>query len=153
MAVLSITQPDENTTYADIARALAGELNASFYVIKSSDLISKWVGSTEKQIAALFEEARKQDLSVIFIDEIDALMPDRTKGDMPSHENRMVNAMLQELDGFETKGGKQTLLFLGATNRPYSIDSAAGTNADGDFQVVLNAAWASQRTRMLKLLR
>ena len=120
--VLLYGPPGTGKTY--IARALAGELNASFYVIKSSDLISKWVGSTEKQIAALFEEARKQDLSVIFIDEIDALMPDRTKGDMPSHENRMVNAMLQELDGFETKGGKQTLLFLGATNRPYSIDSA-----------------------------
>jgi len=120
--VLLYGPPGTGKTY--IARALAGELNASFYVIKSSDLISKWVGATEKQIAALFEEARKQDLAVIFIDEIDALMPDRTKGDMQNHENRMVNALLQELDGFEAKGGKQTLLFLGATNRPYSIDSA-----------------------------
>ena len=120
--VLLYGPPGTGKTY--IARALAGELNASFYVIKSSDLISKWVGATEAQIAALFEEARKQELAVIFIDEIDALMPDRAKGDIQTHENRMVNALLQELDGFSVKGEKNTLLFLGATNRPYSIDSA-----------------------------
>ena len=120
--VLLYGPPGTGKTF--IARALAGELNASFYVIKSSDLISKWVGATEAQIAALFNEARQQPLAVIFIDEIDAIMPDRSKKDVQGHENRMVSALLNELDGYGAKEASNTLLFLGATNRPYSIDSA-----------------------------
>lgn len=120
--VLMYGPPGTGKTF--IARALAGELNAKFYVIKSSDLVSKYVGDTEKRIKELFAEVRRNPLAVIFIDEIDAVTPDRAKGDAKEYDTKMVAALLQELDGFESKDAQNTLLFLGATNRPYSMDSA-----------------------------
>lgn len=103
-----------------IAKAIACEVGATFYAIKGSDIVSKWVGESEKNINSLFETARKDKLAIIFIDEIDNLLGKRG---VDSHNDKRVNEFLQQLDGF---GGKApNLLFLGATNRPWDIDSAA----------------------------
>ena len=119
--VLLYGPPGTGKTF--IVKALAGELNAAFYAIKTSDIISKWAGESEKNLSALFAEARKNPLSVIFFDEIDALSPDRS-GDMSNYERRLVNCLLAELDGIEAKDHPNTLLVIGATNRPEIVDSA-----------------------------
>ncbi|NCA92679.1 ATP-binding protein [bacterium] len=103
-----------------IAKAIANEVGAKFYAIKGSDIVSKWVGESEKNINSLFETARKDPLAIIFIDEVDSLL--RNRGDDP-HNYRRVNEFLQQMDGFI--GRNPNLLLLGATNRPWDIDNAA----------------------------
>ena len=103
-----------------IAKAIACEVGATFYAVKGSDIVSKWVGESEQNINALFEEARKNDLSIIFIDEIDSLLGKRG---VDNHNDKRVNEFLQQIDGFSSDSSK--LLLLGATNRPWDLDSAA----------------------------
>ena len=105
-----------------IARATAGELGAAFFTVKPSEIMSKWVGEAEQNVRALFAEARKRERAVIFIDEIESLVPAR--GDSNSTVmQRVVPQFLAELEGFEG-GGKNSLLFMGATNEPWAIDPA-----------------------------
>lgn len=103
-----------------IAKAIANEVGAKFYAIKGSDIVSKWVGDSEKNINSLFEEANKQDRAIIFIDEMDSLIGKRG---VDTHNDKRVNEFLQQIDG--VSGRNQNLLLLGATNRPWDIDSAA----------------------------
>lgn len=103
-----------------IAKAIANEVGAKFYAVKGSDIVSKWVGDSEKNINSLFEQANKQDRAIIFIDEMDNLLGKRG---VDSHNDKRVNEFLQQIDGFA--GRNQNLLLLGATNRPWDIDSAA----------------------------
>ena len=103
-----------------IAKAIACEVGAKFYAIKGSDLRSKWVGESEKNISSLFETARKDKLAIIMIDEIDTILAQRGED---KHNDKVVNEFLQQIDGF--MGKAQNLLLLAATNRPWDIDSAA----------------------------
>ena len=103
-----------------IAKAIANEVKAKFYAVKGSDIVSKWVGESEKNINALFEEANKQDKAIIFIDEMDSLLGKRG---VDTHNDKRVNEFLQQMDGFA--GKNPNLLLLGATNRPWDIDTAA----------------------------
>ncbi|MFC1732516.1 AAA family ATPase [candidate division KSB1 bacterium] len=103
-----------------IAKATANEADATFIHVKSSDLRSKFVGETEKNIAELFEKARAAQPTIIFFDEFEALGGDRTEGH--SHERSAVAQLLTEMDGVGS-GGQQILL-LAATNEPWSIDPA-----------------------------
>ena len=103
-----------------IAKAIAHEVGAKFYVIKGSDIVSKWVGESERNINALFEQARNDDRAIIFIDEMDSLFGQR--GSDP-HNDKRVNEFLQQIDGFA--GSCPNLLLLGATNRPWDVDGAA----------------------------
>ena len=103
-----------------IAKAIANEVGAKFFAVKGSDIVSKWVGESEKNINTLFETARKADLAIIFIDEMDSLFAQRGND---SHNDKRVNEFLQQIDGFI--GQAQNILLLGATNRPWDIDSAA----------------------------
>ena len=103
-----------------IAKAIACEVGATFYAVKGSDIVSKWVGESEKNINSLFETARKDKLAIIFIDEMDSLFAQRGQ-DM--HNDKRVNEFLQQIDGFV--GKSQNLLLLVATNRPWDVDNAA----------------------------
>ena len=103
-----------------IAKAIACEVGAKFYAIKGSDLRSKWVGESEKNISSLFETARQDDLAIIMIDEIDTILGKRGED---KHNDKVVNEFLQQIDGF--MGRSPNLLLLAATNRPWDIDSAA----------------------------
>ncbi len=103
-----------------IAKAIACEVGATFYAIKGSDIVSKWVGESEQNINALFETARKDKLAIIFIDEMDSLIGKRG---VDAHNDKRVNEFLQQIDGFV--GRNPNLLLLGATNRPWDIDGAA----------------------------
>ncbi len=103
-----------------IAKAIANELNAPFFAVKCSDIVSKWFGSAEKNISALFREARKYPCSVIFFDEFESI---GTKRDTNSTVmKRVVPELLAQMQGFEKSDS--VLLVLAATNRPWDIDSA-----------------------------
>ncbi len=104
-----------------IARALAGELEAGFMSIGLSDVLNMYVGESEQRLHALFETARTNAPTVMFIDELDAL--GRKRSDLGSSANRqVVNQLLQEMDGVNT--GDEPVFVLGATNLPWDIDAA-----------------------------
>jgi transitional endoplasmic reticulum ATPase len=105
-----------------LAKAAARESQANFIATKSSDLLSKWYGESEQQIARLFARARQVAPTVIFIDELDSLVPARggSFGE-PQVTERVVNTILAEMDGLEELQG---VVLIGATNRPNLIDPA-----------------------------
>jgi len=104
-----------------VAKALAAEVKASFYEQSSADLLSKWVGKSEQKVAQLFARARDNRPSIIFCDEIDALLRSRRSESAAPWEDRVVSQFLQELDGLHSGEG---VLLVGATNRPDIIDDA-----------------------------
>jgi transitional endoplasmic reticulum ATPase len=105
-----------------LAKAAAREAEANFIATKSSDLLSKWYGESEQQIARLFARARQVAPTVIFIDELDSLVPARGGGlGEPQVTERVVNTILAEMDGLEDLG---SVVVIGATNRPNLIDPA-----------------------------
>ena len=105
-----------------LAKAVAKEAEANFISMKSSDLLSKWYGESEQQIARLFARARAVAPCVIFIDEIDSLVPARGSGQgEPQVTGRVVNTILAEMDGLEEL---RSVVVIGATNRPTLVDPA-----------------------------
>ena len=105
-----------------LAKAVARESEANFTAMQSSDLLSKWYGESEKQVARLFQRARQVAPTVIFLDEIDALAPQRGGGlGEPAVTERVVNTLLSEMDGLEELQG---VVVIGATNRPTLLDQA-----------------------------
>ena len=105
-----------------LAKAVAKEAEANFISMKSSDLLSKWYGESEQQIARMFKRARAVAPCVVFIDEIDSLVPARGSGQgEPQVTGRVVNTILAEMDGLEEL---QSVVVIGATNRPTLVDPA-----------------------------
>ncbi|MFN3676873.1 MAG: CDC48 family AAA ATPase [Sphingomonas pseudosanguinis] len=105
-----------------LAKAVAREAQANFIATKSSDLLSKWYGESEQQITRLFQRARQVAPTVIFIDELDSLVPARGGGlGEPQVTERVVNTILAEMDGLEEL---QSVVVIGATNRPNLVDPA-----------------------------
>ncbi|WP_229051475.1 26S protease regulatory subunit [Aeromicrobium sp. Leaf350] len=106
-----------------IARAIAGDLGASFIHVTLADLVSKYLGDSEKAIRSVFRNARAAAPCVIFMDEFDALGGRRTSGGAGAQSLRMiVTQLLEELDGVSSVN--DGVYFLAATNRPWDIDSA-----------------------------
>jgi len=105
-----------------IAKAVANESEANFISIKGPELISKWVGESEKGVREVFRKARAAAPCVIFFDEVDAIAPKRKSGESDSQvTERVVSQLLTEMDGLEELKG---VVVLGATNRPDIIDEA-----------------------------
>ena len=105
-----------------LAKAAARESEANFIATKSSDLLSKWYGESEQQIARLFNRARQVAPTIIFLDELDSLVPARGGGlGEPQVTERVVNTILAEMDGLEEL---QNVVVIGATNRPTLVDPA-----------------------------
>ncbi len=105
-----------------IAKAIAYEIEATFFVISPAQMLSKWVGEAEQNVRKLFAAAKAEKTSVIFLDECDALVPKRKSGSSTVMQ-RVVPQILQELEGFDRKGDR-ALLFIGATNKPWMLDDA-----------------------------
>lgn len=106
-----------------LARAAATECNATFFSASSADLLSKWLGESEKLIGALFKVARLKAPSLIFMDEIDSIATKRGEGTESGGERRVKTQLLSEIQGLKTTHDKP-LLVLGATNRPWDLDNA-----------------------------
>ncbi|MDX5347760.1 MAG: AAA family ATPase [Hymenobacteraceae bacterium] len=104
-----------------LARATAGEVNASFISVGINDILDMWIGNSEKNLHNIFELARSKAPCVLFFDEVDALGASRT--DMRKSGGRhLINQFLSELDGVEYSN--EGVLILAATNTPWNMDSA-----------------------------
>ncbi|WP_330328649.1 AAA family ATPase [Streptomyces sp. NBC_00536] len=105
-----------------IARAVAGELGASFMSISLSDILDMWIGRSEKNVHDIFETARRQAPCVVFLDELDALGAKRSRTAHSGLRN-VVNQLLTELDGVGS-GAHEGVFVLAATNVPWDVDIA-----------------------------
>ena len=103
-----------------LAKAAATESGANFIAVKGPEVLSKWVGESEKAIREIFKRARKAAPTIIFFDEIDAIAPIRGH-DVSGVTDRIVNQLLTEMDGIEALRG---VVVIGATNRPDLLDPA-----------------------------
>jgi AAA+ superfamily predicted ATPase len=145
--VLLYGPPGTGKTY--IVRALARELKVPVFAISPSQILSKWFGESEKQLSALFEQARQHPAALIFVDEIDALAPSRDSlGDNGGPMQRMLTQLLTELDGFARQRG--CLLFVGATNRPWALDAALLRPGRFDAIAYLGLPSAATRATLLR---
>lgn len=132
-----------------LAKAVAKEAEANFISMKSSDLLSKWYGESEQQIAKMFSRARSVAPCVIFIDEIDSLVPARGSGQgEPQVTGRVVNTILAEMDGLEEL---QSVVVIGATNRPMLVDPALLRPGRFDELVYVGPPDAPGREHILKI--
>ncbi|OBK46394.1 ATPase [Mycobacterium gordonae] len=104
-----------------VVRALASTGQLSVHAVKGSELMDKWVGSSEKAVRELFRRARDSAPSLVFLDEVDALAPRRGQSFDSGVTDRVVAALLTELDGIDPL---RDVVVLGATNRPDLIDPA-----------------------------
>lgn len=132
-----------------LAKAVAREAEANFISMKSSDLLSKWYGESEQQIARLFQRARAVAPCILFIDEIESLVPARgsSQGE-PEVTARVVNTILAELDGMEEL---QSVVVIGATNRPTLVDPALLRPGRFDELVYVGTPDEAGRERILKI--
>ena len=114
-----------------VARALATACQANFISVKGPELLSKWVGESERGVRETFQRARQVAPCVLFLDEMDALAPQRG-GAFDAVGDRLIGQLLTELDGIE---GRRGVIVVGATNRPELIDPAV--LRAGRFDLVL----------------
>lgn len=105
-----------------LAKACATEVDATFFSISSSDLVSKWQGESEKNVRTLFELARAAVPSIVFVDEVDSLCGARGDGESEA-ARRIKTEFLAQMDGVG-KGEGGSMLILGATNTPWDLDTA-----------------------------
>ena len=131
-----------------LAKAVAGELDADFFYIKASDIMSKWVGESEKKVADLFMKARDSNKAVIFIDEIDALVPKRT-GQSSTVMARVVPQFLAEMDGVDSKNDK--IMLMAATNVPWNLDPAVLRPGRFDFKCYIHLPDFEARKKIIEL--
>ena len=132
-----------------LAKATAGEIDATFFTVSPAELLSKWVGEAEQNIKKLFDAAKQEKRSIIFIDEIEALVPAR-QDEGSSVMQRVVPQILQGMEGFDKKGD-QAVLFMGATNVPWQLDPAVMRPGRFDEKVYIPLPDLPARRKMLEI--
>merc|ERR1712176_818556 len=130
-----------------IARAVANETGAFFFLINGPEIMSKMAGESESNLRKAFEEAEKNAPSIIFIDEIDSIAPkrDKTNGEV---ERRIVSQLLTLMDGIKQRAH---VVVMGATNRPNSIDAALRRFGRFDREVDIGIPDAIGRLEILRI--
>lgn len=132
-----------------LARATAGEIQAGFIAIGISDVLDMWIGSSEKNLHALFEQARDNKPCVLFFDEVDALGARRS--DMQHSAGRhLINQFLSEMDGIQASN--DGLLILAATNSPWHMDPAFRRPGRFDRVLFVPPPDAAARAGILRIL-
>ncbi|HOI70596.1 MAG: CDC48 family AAA ATPase [Methanothrix sp.] len=131
-----------------IARAVARETKANFISIKGPQLLSKWVGESEKAVREVFKKARQVSPAIIFFDELDAIAPMRGMEEGHRTSERVVNQLLAEMDGLETL---KDVVVIGATNRPDIIDPALLRSGRFDRLLFVGPPDRSGRLEILKI--
>jgi transitional endoplasmic reticulum ATPase len=132
-----------------IAKAIACEVEATIFVISPAQIMSKWVGEAEQNVRKLFAAAKEENKSVIFIDEIEALVPARRSSDSTVMQ-RVVPQILQELEGFDRKASR-AVMFVGATNEPWSLDRAVLRPGRFDAKVYVPLPDPAARFKLFEL--
>jgi transitional endoplasmic reticulum ATPase len=130
-----------------LAKAVATEANANFISIKGPELVSKWVGESEKHIREIFKKARQVAPSIIFFDEFDSIAKTRGAG-MHESTEKVVNQLLTELDGVEEL---EKVMIVAATNRPDLIDPALLRPGRFDAHVELKNPDEATRVKIFKV--
>ncbi len=131
-----------------MAKAVASESNANFISVRGPQLLSKWVGESEKAIRQTFRKARQVSPTIIFFDELDSLAPGRTQDVGSNVSERVVNQLLTELDGLEEM---EDVIVIGATNRPDMIDPALIRSGRFDRLVLIGEPNLDGREQILKI--
>ncbi|MBW2997786.1 CDC48 family AAA ATPase [Candidatus Woesearchaeota archaeon] len=126
-----------------LAKAVATESEANFILIKGPELLSKWVGESEKAVRKVFEKARQTSPSIVFFDEIDSLAPRRGASGDNRVSERVVNQLLTEIDGLEEL---HNVVVVGATNRPDILDAAL--LRPGRFDRIIMVGSPDEKTRV-----
>ena len=129
------------------AEKMAEEIGFNFYQIKPSDIQSKWVNASQENIKTLFDDARKNAPSIIFIDELDALVPNRDNESVNHMNTSAVNEFLAQMNN----SGDDGVFIIGATNRPNSIDPAILRAGRLDKHIYLPPPDNEARELMFKL--
>ena len=129
-----------------LARAAAHETGVNFISIKGPELLSKWVGDSEKGIREIYKKARQAAPCIVFLDEIDALAPRRGDGTGNGVAERVVSQLLTEIDGIEETRGVVT---LATTNRPDMLDPALMRPGRFDIHIRVDPPDAAARQEIL----
>jgi transitional endoplasmic reticulum ATPase len=133
-----------------LAKATAGEIEATFFRVSPAEMLSKWVGEAEQNIKKLFDAAAAEKRSVIFIDEIEALVPAR-RDEGSSVMQRVVPQILQGMEGFDAKKEVRAVLFMGATNVPWQLDPAVLRPGRFDEKIYIPLPDYEARRKMLDI--
>ena len=146
--ILMVGSPGTGKTL--LARAIAGEADASFFSISGSDFVEMFVGVGASRVRDMFEQARKNTPCLIFIDEIDAVGRSRGHGLGGGNDEReqTLNALLVEMDGFDSQDG---IIIIAATNRPDVLDPALLRPGRFDRQLTVNLPDVRGREAILKV--
>ncbi|MDD5419423.1 MAG: CDC48 family AAA ATPase, partial [Methanomicrobiaceae archaeon] len=131
-----------------IAKAVATESGANFIPIRGPQLLSKWVGESERAVREIFRKARQVAPSIIFFDELDALAPPRGAGSESHVIESVLNQILTEIDGLEELRG---VVVMGATNRPDMVDPALLRPGRFDRLVYISEPAAADRAKILQI--
>jgi cell division protease FtsH len=133
-----------------LARAVAGEAGVPFFSISGSDFVEMFVGVGASRVRDLFEQAKNNAPSIVFMDEIDAVGRHRGAGLGGGHDEReqTLNQLLVEMDGFDVRGG---VILIAATNRPDILDPALLRPGRFDRQIVVDRPDLSGRRRILEV--
>jgi transitional endoplasmic reticulum ATPase len=126
-----------------LAKAVANESEANFILVKGPELLSKWVGESEKAVREVFKKARQTSPTIIFFDEIDSLAPKRGASMDNAVTERVVNQLLTEMDGLEDL---YDVVIIAATNRPDMVDP--GLLRPGRFDRLILTPVPDKRTRL-----
>ena len=130
-----------------LAKAVANEANANFIAVKGPELLSKWVGESERGVRKVFRKARQMAPSILFFDEIDSLASPRGS-DSSQVSDRVLNQILTEMDGIENLRG---VIVLAATNRPDLLDPALLRPGRFDVQIYTPMPGQETREKILKV--
>lgn len=143
-----------------MARALATEGKMNFLAVKGPELLSKWLGESERALASLFRRARMASPSIVFFDEIDAIAASRGSGGIGSGGGRLLSQLLTELDGVNQTGGvtlgsknkkPPRVVVVAATNRPDLIDSALMRPGRIDRKILVGVPDGKSRARIFEI--
>ena len=128
-------------------KAIAHEIEAPFFYASGAQIRSKWHGESEQKLSRLLHAAQSRPVAVLFLDEVDGLLPRRT-AESSAVDNRLVTQFLSDVGGF--KDSPNTLLILGATNKPWEIDEAVFRTGRFDEKLHIGVPDAAARLGMLK---
>lgn len=131
-----------------VARILAAQTKAKFLTVSVAEINQMWVGESEKAVQKLFAEARANPPAIIFLDEVDALIPNRAGG-VHQYSDKVVNQFLHEMDGIKPNHG---LFIVGATNRPDMLDPALVRGGRLSRQIEIPPPDEEGRLALLKLM-